>query len=524
MSDHAILVDSSRSFIRSLALSECIFLSLGHFAQIMRTLGGANLNPNSQTDSVGRRSANRAYDAGYAWLTRPRSNEQLDLVVKSRCSCPAMHPQIQDSRTHALGREMARNTRPQSDPFHALLTVILSEFRRSDQMFDGNPAMPKLHLLSKRQIWPRSIHSLLPHGAEDTMRSLLQLFRIELPLDEYGLLYTALVRIIRLAHPLVLPYIVTSSSFVSYGIVGFSKKHATAQNQAGDLAQQHIDMRAVKAMYDFTYCMTTLAVRHANNVQRIKLNNQQPSAVLEAFARCVDVCHAYLKGPEVLPNRVGNTPHSMLGESIDQLVTLGGLVYDDCPISRLCAISMTSKNAFHQAARYSQPYSQTLPDRFRFAMHRLDIAQHCAAPECTRTRADGRLKRCSGCRRVHYCSRACQRGAWRSKIPHRDVCSKIVRLCAALKVPEKDPAEWNAPAFVDRPIPEQSARLVVDHFDKLAASHMSNPRKSTIPYVPFETNNRQSTVAKKNGTRHDFLCRLCSRTSAIGPCLFLGTY
>jgi hypothetical protein len=485
MSNQALLLDSSRALCEGLPRFSCIFLPIGYLSNLMRILqDDSTPDWHTVTDSVGRRAVHRAYDASYAWLTQPRSFDELDNVVNSSCLC---EPPTLDSQSHKMGRKTMRLTAPDSPPFHTLLLLILSPFEKRDFVFDSAFALHKMHRLSRRQVWPRSVRTLLPHGPEGTIRALIQLFRIDMPLRHYAILYITLGRTIRFVHPLVLPYIVTSTTFLFHGVLEFSKKHVLIRNQGGEVMQQQINMQAVTALFEFAHCMTCVTVRHANNVQRITFNNQQPSASLDAITHCVNVCHAYLKGLGASPSQSKGSPYSLLTDTIGQLGTVGGQLLDDCPITRTCFISTAAKDAFHKKAWYIQPFFQPPSHRFRYTMHHLDIAQRCAAPKCTRTRADGRLKRCSGCLRVCYCSRTCQKNAWRGKISHRSVCSTIEHLCTALDVPEQEVFKWASIPVLDRSVSEQSARLVVEHFDLLAARHMAASRMFAITTFEFAT-------------------------------------
>jgi hypothetical protein len=54
-----------------------------------------------------------------------------------------------------------------------------------------------------------------------------------------------------------------------------------------------------------------------------------------------------------------------------------------------------------------------------------DTAQRCYGPGCIQTYAnrDRYFMTCGGCRVVAYCSRACQKAAWRHPLaPHRELC------------------------------------------------------------------------------------------------------
>jgi hypothetical protein len=65
--------------------------------------------------------------------------------------------------------------------------------------------------------------------------------------------------------------------------------------------------------------------------------------------------------------------------------------------------------------------------KFRRLILHLWEREHCAAPGCRLTSVDcGHLTYCGGCGILRYCSRQCQRRAWRHvAAPHRMVCSTL---------------------------------------------------------------------------------------------------
>jgi hypothetical protein len=66
-------------------------------------------------------------------------------------------------------------------------------------------------------------------------------------------------------------------------------------------------------------------------------------------------------------------------------------------------------------------------------------SQRCYGPGCIATYADRSktFKRCSGCRVATYCSRKCQKAAWRHPTAaHREVCS-LYRACKDAMLPHE---------------------------------------------------------------------------------------
>jgi hypothetical protein len=100
-----------------------------------------------------------------------------------------------------------------------VLTWTVHPFDQGSSPVGSNVDM--MHQLSRRTGWPRSITSMLPHGPERTIQALLRLFRTVVP-GQRRALYAALEWIMALCHPLVTRLLIRSSTFLRYGIGGFT--------------------------------------------------------------------------------------------------------------------------------------------------------------------------------------------------------------------------------------------------------------------------------------------------------------
>ncbi|TFY57639.1 hypothetical protein EVJ58_g6906 [Rhodofomes roseus] len=95
-------------------------------------------------------------------------------------------------------------------------------------------------------------------------------------------------------------------------------------------------------------------------------------------------------------------------------------------------------------------------DPSTLAFHSIDWASTmrcCSAPECHETfvTVGRRLARCAGCGLLRFCSRACQKKAWKhAKLPHKAVCKKLRVLLERMDFFEHaEDADCGLQSFVD---------------------------------------------------------------------------
>jgi hypothetical protein len=106
----------------------------------------------------------------------------------------------------------------------------------------------------------------------------------------------------------------------------------------------------------------------------------------------------------------------------------------------------------------------------------LERAQQCSAPDCFKLISDHPLKPCTGCGLTRYCSRRCQKHAWRHVVSHRNVCSELSRLCAGWDIPKVGiRAELDErPMMPGREyLQGPAASLLLNHFRALALHKMN---------------------------------------------------
>jgi hypothetical protein len=191
--DHKALRELCHLLVDALHDSYCIMTQLGLLLSVAQAAG-----QNWETDPTAVKIIHAVYNTCFEWVTRARSDAELEELRKSICHCEGevLHP-AQES-AHKLGLQLAvRDTIP---VWTLVLKWILLPFDSPD--LDPNLEVRGMHMLSRKTGWPRSITSMLPHGPEHTMHALLRLFQTVTAAQRRGL-YSALERIMTLCHPLV---------------------------------------------------------------------------------------------------------------------------------------------------------------------------------------------------------------------------------------------------------------------------------------------------------------------------------
>jgi hypothetical protein len=422
-----------KSLIASLENADCILLSLGWMAMVLKsTMLSGEDNPFST------RLMCATHSACFKWLTLPRSDGALMDLCRSQCLCT---PSQMQSHVHQAGLQMLPGFSVAS-PFATLLAFILEPFNQTDEEYESSQYARRLHTLSRRCMWPRSITSVFPHGPEGTVRAFVRILATEIPPQIRGQIYVALCRTLRLCGPLAAPLLIRSSLFAQHAI-GAMRNIQLEPNAhvQGKLDSPH-NSKVMTCIHGFISLMSEVVLRSTSEAERIAFCGLAPASIMASYAHCIDVYllaqklvnapstrHHYQKHPPVWL--------SILDPVIRQLVLIGAKLCDDHPSIGHVKVSVAVKELILESLR-SNTWTKKVAVRFVLLMQHLEVRQRCGAPECAMTRANGRLQCCTGCRRVMYCSRACQKAAWRHAIAHRDVCQIIQLLCVTMGVPEQE--------------------------------------------------------------------------------------
>jgi hypothetical protein len=477
--DHKTLRRLCLSLVQALHNSDCIFIQIGLINDVMDE--GARF---WESDPVTRRIMDATYNASFKWLTRARSDDELLELRNATCQCTQTPPYSQ-ARHHERGRQTLATSRSLLDaPWTAVITWVLLPFGREPPAVNSDVDVRELHLLSRRTAWPRSITSMLPHGPERTVHALLRLFEKITTPSERRDLYSALERITKLCHPLVARLLVRSSMLFSYAIGGILSLRIPAKSGSDDAALVPLNVTIVSAVQTFMRMMMDYMFVSFNETESLAFEGRGPEMLLQAYLRGFYICDSAIALADLPSYRHSFKVWGLSTSNIQDvgfgLLTLSAKLFDDYPSVRETKTHAITKESILQRTTFNRPHlssSFLVWKRIKGVMHNLEIRQRCTAPGCIKTRADGRLRQCAQCKRVPYCSRACQKAAWAHAIAHRDVCKSIAVLCDVYQIPERGVYEFraqpNGPG--DTASYEEIGIRVLNHFTQLTEYNMAIP-------------------------------------------------
>jgi ferredoxin len=384
-------------------------------------------------------------------------------------------------------------------PFVPLLELILEPFTVVDSEYNSSQYARRLHTLPHRRVWPRSIKSVLPHGPEGTVRALSRILATDITAKGREHVYTAFCRMLQLCSPLVAPLLIRSSFFARHAISPMRDLRLEPESHVqGKLDSRH-NTKVMACIQAFVDLMSEIVVRSTSEAERVAFHGLAPSSTLATYAYCIDVCQtvqALVNAPSARKHYQEHRPTwlPIVNPAIQQLAILGAKLCGDYPSVVQAEMSIAARRLVFERLRSnlsSSTETEKQIRRFVLLMHHLEVRQRCGAPGCAMTRADGRLRCCTGCRRVMYCSKACQKAAWRHTIAHRDVCQVIELLCVTMGVPEQgifdlvniEEGVWELP--VD-PTHKGLYHQVISHFANLTMHELETSRECMLPIFDGE--------------------------------------
>jgi hypothetical protein len=473
--DHRNLRMLCRLLVDSLESSECVLTQYGLVRIVIDTA-----EPGKETIAV-RNITEATLDAAFKWLTRARSAEELEKLCSASCHCTRTSSNMDYARAHERGRQLMEGNSVTGSVL--IWGWILHPFTRQPPIVNDEEDFRQIHLLSRRITWPRSTTSMLPHGPERTIHAFCLLFRTRIrpSTGDRGSLYTALEWIVKLCHPLITRLLVRSTIFQRWVVEEMVETPVPVRTRNDE--QIFLTVSRVVSVRAFVQTMIDFTLFALDETERMAFVNQDPTLLLRVYARCLEVCEA----ARALVNLSNyRDTFSAWGLSLDRiegaalgLQSLGSQLYDDCPSARNANIPEWIRRSFLATAICNSrdvPSSIQVWQRVVLAMHNLEVRQRCTAPECIKTRADGRLRVCAQCQRVPYCSRACQKAAWAHAIAHRDVCKSIAVLCDAYAIPKLEVYHYRPPNGAgDTARYEKMGLQMLEHFVLLTKFNMVIP-------------------------------------------------
>jgi hypothetical protein len=417
----------------------CVIKAIGwlHIALVTKLLH----LPAVQSSLAFDKFTTKVLEALLKWVTMPRSRAELDAYVALQCQCSTSQ---QGEATHRMGQQEHGRSEFQHDhPRWYFLALCL----RAPVMYGtkGDPcaALTRMDKLRRRKAWPYSIRGLLPHGPQKTFEGVLQWLQLDLHSRDRVRFIAMLNVLLVFCEPVIVPYLVTSPVFVRSCLLE-------------PIQRDELSIRTVTSTADIDNCvdiincvevlvgrlMRALVTEKASDTELLIFHRAEPVLLLEAYAGLLRICRKIAALSTVTrqddmmnwnsPQRIERIERAIKALSVKLIVDCGELAHLDSTASLRTLFSQEFQK-LHDPQLAQLHYW----DRAVSVVHSLETAQRCVAPVCLTLISDCALKLCTGCGLTRYCSRRCQKVAWRhAEVPHRDIYSVLARLCVKWNIPQ----------------------------------------------------------------------------------------
>jgi hypothetical protein len=384
----------------------------------------------------------------FAWVTRPKTPADFTAFLALECHCP---PRRRAEPDHAQGQRAYARSDFSADghPRWYLFSLLLRVFDlAADQ--DDAPDDQRLRRVGRRALWPRSRAALLPHGPDNTLHGLLQWFEQGLHPRDLCRLYLAYDILLTFCHPLTLPRMVTSERFLTHVIIEpiYSILKLLRGLGSPDTSRYHrgaVDV--MNLLVHLSDMIRNLTLQIGNGAERAALDRLAPQRLFDAYEAVMTIGQLLSTNNARHPGTISNQVSAIVPRCTNNIAARAVEIVMDCPGQ----VRLDPHNAFHQLAQRQAVQRQDLErsrkqiwDTLIRVLLSLANEQCCAVPGCTATSVDARLRACAGCRRFLYCSRACQRCAWRhGAAPHREGCRAVAGLYKTYRLPDDHLRAWS---------------------------------------------------------------------------------
>jgi hypothetical protein len=351
----------------------------------------------------------------FAWVTRPKTPADFAAFLVLDCHCSARRRAEPD---HATGEYAHKKSGFSMDihPRWYLFSLFVRVFDVIQCQADDVDNQRMTHI-RRRMLWPRTLHALLPHGATDTLRGLLQWFEHDLRPRDLCRVYLAYDALLTFCHPLVLPRMVTSERFLKLAIikpVRNIEKLLQGLVPADTLFARRGFADSTNALSILAKLILSMTSIIGTRAERAAYNRLAPQRLLNAYEVVVRTCQvitadAAIYDPSLIKS--GIVPRC----SKHMISRAGEVVLDDPE-----GVQLKPLSPFHEIVRrevHQQQHRQmdhAHEEAWYNLLHvlvALRNAQCCASPGCRATTVAEQLKACLGCERVLYYSQTYQKRA-----------------------------------------------------------------------------------------------------------------
>lgn len=411
-----------------------------------------------------------------AYLSRPLSAEKhwdiLNTDAGSECVCSMEGPTVEVTRLLLfLHRFHTSRKFTYREFFYALvrhLGGVLSDAVESKN-FGAFPAMRGLRKHAKNHtgnpLWPTDTDQLLPRGLSNSAQGYADTISLcirdsvsesyVLPQQDPLLLFGKLIAIC--GRPVV-PYFLNYRGDCSCAMLSLARQIweevAAAEGTVVDRSTELSWFFTIGVLAQFCIYTTSIDLRdpiglfmlirqrypEEDEAESSESTSQEAAEAPWVFSHALVTCSVILHALPLLP-KITKTLLENVVDAMTHIFSSAGAVF-------YAYRHPKDNNVYHREIVLKHMTSVVLatdPTKAAFdCIHWVLRARHCCAPECQETfgAAKRQFAQCSGCGLLRYCSRECQRTAWKyESLPHKDVCTKLRVLRERTGLP-KDRDRW----------------------------------------------------------------------------------
>jgi hypothetical protein len=432
-------------FDRPLVISEsrCPFFLIGGTYIIMRAF---NLVDSPEEKEMWMSRHDQATIWAVAWVTEPRTSEQMQGLLDQRCYCEYLPHKYERTPEHKLGYDCMEQCRLTDSPGLQLVSFCLRAFQT---ILGTDPKLAlRLELLSKRRRWPRTLNELLPHGPEATFNGLLHWMDVSPDIDFDCKIFQCIDIIFRVAHTIIAP-IATRSPALAKHINSFMRRIFNEWSMSSKRPDEKQYLTAIRGLWLVSTVMESL-YEYSPEPVVARFVTFEADDLLTSCANGYELALTAQKrglddASEELLSSMG-IDKEVCTEIPARFARFAGRVLDATPGMLNDALYAGLPPRTRKDFDYYPLDTPTIPKpaadcwRLKRMFMFFNIDERCQRVGCQRTCADtGRpMRACSGCRRLRYCSRSCQKRAWTEPwVAHRDLCPAIAALCNHFFMPAR---------------------------------------------------------------------------------------
>jgi hypothetical protein len=365
-----------------------------------------------------------AFDVTSEWISLRRTHQQVQKSMSSTCNCSSASSEFS---THYLGETVYQSrSAPGLHLTHGQIlvqecTLAISGLQEEKSKFPPT----KLYHLSSRASWPCTSKQILPHGPDQTVCGYMDWLASDNP-AVISQIMKALTMVLSYAWPLAVPAIVRTQMFLEH----FINAPARWQSYLESCKLQNSITYGVQAQLvhnviaQLTQIMRIISVDCSDPTTAAAFFNGYQS---EIVVRCDGLITIITKIGQDL--RISQNS----AQIVKVLVSVITTIYKYFPGHRESFTTLVSNRRIPQSAIPTNVPNfkqwNTLAKTLDYQRRR----ESCSAPGCYRTTEElgRRLRSCSWCLWLPYCSRRCQKNSWRRDdgLQHRDVCGRLRHIC-----------------------------------------------------------------------------------------------